>query len=157
VNANVAGASNVVLTKDRIAAVVIFLFSAAVFVYSQNTLAPSVRPFPSAIAGIMAVLSIAMFATTYIKSLPQPDDKPFFRNPLNFVITIASIAGYFFLLSKIGYFSATFVMVIGLSLLLGYRRYGLIALTAVGFLAFIYAVFVVIFERPLPPEFFFDH
>lgn len=144
-------------TKDRIAAVVIFLFSAAVFAYSQNTLAPSVRPFPSAIAGIMAVLAVLMFASTYIKGMPQPDDKPFFKSPLNFVITIASIAVYFFLLSKIGYFSATFVMVIGLSLLLGYRRYGLIALTAVGFLAFVYAVFVMIFERPLPPEFFVDH
>ncbi len=143
--------------KDRVAAVVIFVFSVGVFAYSQHTLAPSVRPFPSAIAGIMAMLAVLMLASTFMKGAAQPDEKPFFTNPLNFVITIAVIAAYFYLLSTIGYFSATFLMVVGLSLLLGYRRYGLIALTAVGFLAFVYAVFVVIFERPLPPEFFVDH
>lgn len=76
------------------------------------------------------------------------------ENPRNFAVFSACLVAYIILIDTIGYFTSSALFVIGASLLLGYRRPLVVVSTAAAFVLFIYVVFVVIFERPLPLEFF---
>jgi len=54
----------------------------------------------------------------------------------------------------LGFFTSSTLFFISLTLALGYREWKKILLTISLFLGFVYFVFIGLFERPIPPEFF---
>ncbi|MBJ3774565.1 tripartite tricarboxylate transporter TctB family protein [Acuticoccus mangrovi] len=142
--------------KDRIAAVILFAVAAGVFLYA-GTLPFKSMIFPRMITAVMAIGAVMMFLRTVSIAgrTPQAADdpklhQPFFRNPLNFVITVAAMLLYLFTISQLGYFTATLLVIVLLSLALGFRDYRTLGLTTIAFLALVYVIFILIFDRPLP-------
>jgi hypothetical protein len=143
--------------KDRIASVVTIGVAAAAYV-GAGEFSFSSMIFPRMIAGVMGFCAVLMFLRTITWRLDVPAlaaadpnaDAPFFRNPAHFGIFFAALVAYLLGITAVGYFTATAGLVVVLALALGFRDYLTLALTTVLFLALIYGVFIIIFERPLP-------
>jgi len=71
------------------------------------------------------------------------------RAVLPMIAIIVSLLAYWGLLTKIGAYPSTALFVVGLSVALGYRKWLLIALSAIVCVAVVYA-FIRIFTLPLP-------
>lgn len=69
-------------------------------------------------------------------------------------IAAGGLIVYALALRPLGYFTTTMIVLIALPPLLGYRRPGLILINALITTALLYAVFILLFDRPLPREFF---
>ena len=134
------------------------IFAAAVYLIFLSMEFPwESRFFPLAVLGLMAVLSAVVFIRTLYSDKYKAENKTpptFFRHPVRFLLAVGVILSYIVLLPVLGYFTTSVLFFLAMTAILGYRNYKNIALTIVTFLAFIYAVFVVLFERPIPPEFF---
>ncbi|MBI4184957.1 MAG: tripartite tricarboxylate transporter TctB family protein [Proteobacteria bacterium] len=139
--------------QDRLSAIFWALLAVAIYVYSDRFPAAA-RLFPLLIAGAIAVCSVAMFALSFRRNSAAAGQNPIFLHRRRFAIAFGASVGYAILMSVAGYFTATFLYVIALPAFLGYRRYRWLLATGGGFVAFVYLVFVLIFSRPLPAEFF---
>ena len=69
-------------------------------------------------------------------------------------IAAVGLVAYALALRPLGYFTTTLIILIALPPLIGYRRPGLILVNAMITTALLYAVFILLFDRPLPREFF---
>jgi hypothetical protein len=151
-----------IYAKDRIASILLLCLAIGVFIASGNFRAESAA-FPRMISIVMALASIMMFLRTlsFKKNLPPPVasdpniDNTFFRNIPNFFISISVILAYLVTIRYLGYFTSTFIMIIAMVFLLGYRDYRMIAYSTAGFLIGVYVIFILIFNRPLPRGIFF--
>ncbi len=134
------------------------IFTAALFFINLSRSFPAdSRIFPFAVLGLMAVLSTVIFIRSFSRpksTQTKTTTKSFFENRLNFWTAFGAIFGYIVLLPILGYFTSSALFFITLTLLLGYREWKKILLTITLFLGFVYFVFIVLFERPIPPEFF---
>lgn len=145
--------------QERIMAGGIFLVSLYLIYISMDFPFES-RVFPVAVLSLMAILSGSLVVQSFIKSSTAAQGetaseyRPFFIHKPRFAGAFASIFGYIFLLPKLGYFTTSTLFFIVLTQLLGYRNYKNLFLTIFVFLGFVYLVFIVLFERPIPPEFF---
>jgi hypothetical protein len=143
--------------KDRIASVVILAVAMTVFVASGDFNFTS-SIFPRMIASVMGFCALLMFlrTLTFRRDVPAPAasdpnvDEPFFRHAPHFLIFFAALILYLLGIEFLGYFTATALLVVGMALALGFRQYMTLGLTLVLFLALVYGVFILIFERPLP-------
>lgn len=138
--------------KDRVGAVVIFIVAALGWWWSGG-FPVEAQMFPRAILGLMGLLAVIMFAKTFAGATTA-DDQPFIGNARNLAITIACFVVYILLVSTIGFFTSSAIMLPALALLLGFRNPIVIVASTAGFIAIVYLVFVEIFSRPLPVEFF---
>jgi len=134
------------------------IFAAALFFLNLSRSFPAdSRIFPYCVMGLMAGLAAAIFIRTLLR--PQASGtaspaRPFFENRLNFLAAFGAIFGYIVLLPILGYFTSSTIFFISLTLILGYREWKKTLLTITLFLGFVYFVFIRLFERPIPPEFF---
>ncbi|WP_420394018.1 tripartite tricarboxylate transporter TctB family protein [Acuticoccus sp.] len=141
--------------KDRIAALLLLALAVAVFVAAGGLPFKSLL-FPRMIAVVMAIGAVLMFLRTVrLGGAPAAASdptlgEPFFRNAGRFALTVVALALYLAGIDVLGYFSATVVLVVALSLALGFRDGVTLGLSTVLFVAFVWFVFVWIFERPLP-------
>lgn len=121
--------------------------------------------FPVAVLAIVGVLSAVLIIRSWPRSIshvedtPQQSDalavaKPFLINPRRFVIGITTTAGYVSAIVPLGFYTASALFVVAASILLGERRYWIVLVAASAFVALSYLIFGVLFERPLPKEFF---
>jgi hypothetical protein len=143
--------------KDRVASMVILALAVAVFIASGEFNFKS-SIFPRMIAVVMGFCALLMFLRTFSfrRDVPAPVasdpnvDEPFFRNVPHFLIFFVGMVLYLLGIEYLGYFTATGLLVIAMSLALGFRQYLTLGLTLVLFMALVYGVFILIFERPLP-------
>lgn len=70
------------------------------------------------------------------------------------LLGFATLALYILAIDLLGYILPSFVLVVSLPLLLGYRDLRLAFMAAIGGLSFILLVFAVILERPMPADLF---
>lgn len=141
---------------ERIMAAAIFA-AAMFFINLSRSFPPDSRIFPYGVLGLMAVLASVIFIRSFFRPKSKQTAtaaKPFFENRLNFWAAFGAIFGYIVLLPILGYFTSSALFFISLTLILGYREWKKILLTITLFLGFVYFVFIVLFERPIPPEFF---
>lgn len=138
--------------KDRVGAVVIFVVAALGWWWSGG-FPVEAQMFPRVILGLMGLLAVIMFAKSFA-GMATADDQPFIGNARNLAITVACFVGYIFLVSTIGFFTSSAIMLPAIALLLGFRNPVVIVASTAGFIAVVYFVFVEIFSRPLPAEFF---
>jgi putative tricarboxylic transport membrane protein len=141
---------------ERIMAAVIFA-AALYFMNLSRSFPADSQIFPYSVLGLMMILAAVIFIRTFIgprASKTAPPAKPFFENLANFWAAFGAMLGYILLLPILGYFSSSALFFISLTLILGYREWKKILLTISLFLGFVYFVFIRLFERPIPPEFF---
>ena len=132
------------------------LMAAAVFLlfYSQSFPLES-RIFPTIVLGLMTFLAAVVLVRSYLRPEKDPlKDKPFFIHRNRFIAAFVCILAYIAALPVLGYFTSSAIFFIFVTVLLGYRNWKMLFPTMIIFLAFVYAVFVALFDRPIPPEFF---
>jgi putative tricarboxylic transport membrane protein len=122
------------------------------------------RFFPRMVLGLLGVLSVVWLARTFVTggsrfAAPVAEGEtgevePFFIHAGYFVAAITMLTAYVLLVGQIGYFSSTILFIPAMALALGYRRPLGILLTTGAFVGMIYLIFVVMFRRRLPTEFF---
>lgn len=139
--------------RDRIAAVFIFALAAAAWWTSQG-FTPGARMVPQLVAGAMLFFSFIMFVRTFLPARRAKERTKFFTNGRYLLIGCALALIYISLVAVIGYFTATALFVPVFTWLLGYRRPAMLAISTMLFLLMVYVIFVGIFDRPLPDEFF---
>jgi hypothetical protein len=115
------------------------------------------RVFPIGVLSLMAILAAVVFLRSFVNSQSEEqaqDPQPFFIHRNRFFASFACIVGYIVLLPALGYFTTSAIFFVAMTWFLGFRSYKTTALTIFIFLSFVYIVFVLLFERPVPPEFF---
>ena len=141
--------------RERLGVLLAFLFCTAA--WSQlDSMPDEAAFFPRLIIGLAFLLILAWGGTTFFKraqSLAESEsgDSSNLRNLLVFILCLV---GYILMIDVLGYFTSTALFILTASFALGFRRPAVVAATMVSFIAFIYVVFVIIFQRPLPIEFF---
>ena len=147
------------LDKDSIGSLIVFAFCVWAWTFLAGMPAEAAL-FPRMILALAGVLSVIWGVSAQVRRVSRArrgvveEPRKLISNPANIGIFFACAVVYATLIDLVGYFTASGLFVIATSLLLGYRRPLVVIGTAAGFVLFIYLVFVVIFERPLPPEFF---
>lgn len=132
----------------------VVIFAVAVFGWWWSSGFPAeAQMFPRMVLGLMGLLALIMFIKSFA-GMATADDRPFIGNARNLAITFASFVVYILLVSTIGFFTGSAIMLPALALLLGYRNPIVIVASTVAFIAVVWFVFVYIFSRPLPVEFF---
>lgn len=136
---------------DRIGAAALFVL--CLLAWSRSARFPDdAIVFPRIVIALLAVLSVAMLAKTFLGSGVATERRRFFIDGRRFGLTALAILAYVVAVSVLGYFTATIVFLPLMALGLGYRRPFPLALMAAFFCGAVFLVFVVMFERPLPPE-----
>lgn len=138
--------------RDRIFAIVTLALCGAGWLYAL-TLPTKAALFPKLIFSGTTLLALLLLAGSIVYRRGHQAD-PFVKNARRLVLTILLTVAYFAAVSRLGYFTASLAYVIGLSVTLGERRPVIVMLTSTGFIAFVYIIFVIFFNRPLPAEFF---
>ena len=146
--------------RDRTASIVVLLLTFGGFIHVSH-LPSGAAMFPMMVLGLAALLSGFWLVSTFLPRKAvvtadgePPETKPFMENPKNLGIFIALIAAYLTLIDIIGYFTSTALFIVVSALALGFRRARYLAIGVVLFVAFVYFIFVTLFNRPLPIEFF---
>lgn len=138
------------ITRDRM--VCLGVLALSIFAWIESAGYPEeARVFPRLILLGMFAMNFVILAKTFFAA--PTDDGPFIQNPRNFILIVVGIGFYIVGLSQLGFFTATILFMLVFSFVVGYRHIPqLIAVTAL-FAAFLWLVFVKVFKRPLPPEF----
>ena len=146
--------------RDRIAAAVVLLLATAGLIHIQD-MPSGAAMFPRLILGLAVFLSVCWLISTILprrRPAGGPRDEatphPFMENPGNLATFLMVIAAYIALIDVIGYFTSTIVFIPAAAFALGFRRVTYTAITVLLFVGFVYFIFVVLFNRPLPIEFF---
>ena len=102
----------------------------------------------AAIIGLRALLSVRR--SRAVSGAAEADGWRFFVNWRHFVIALFCFAAYATAFPYTGFFSASVVFMAVVTAALGFRGYRTMAVTYLLFLIFVYVVFVLVFERPIP-------
>jgi putative tricarboxylic transport membrane protein len=136
--------------QDRAIAVVVFILAGAMFL-EAGQLPFEAGLFPRLVTAIMLIAAIAMFARSFAASGRAPAE-PVFINGRLLAITLAATVLYVIAVGTVGYFTSSLVFVPAIAYALGLRHHKAIAIGTVLFVAFLYLVFVRIFQLPMPRE-----
>lgn len=74
--------------------------------------------------------------------------------PINLAITVAAGVFYVALVVPLGFYTASLLLMLGLPLALGFRRFPYTLIVGFVFVVIVYIVFSVLLEKPLPREWF---
>ncbi len=136
---------------DRVAGLVLFVFSAAAFALTF-TFPVSAIGHTRMVTGAMAVLSAILFFRSFTAAEREKTFEPFMRHPgrfaLGFLMTVAYVLGC----EYVGYYTSSVIFIPVAAYALGLRRPLMIGITTVLYCLTIYGVFEILFGRPLPSE-----
>ena len=107
--------------------------------------------FPLAAIAVMAATTTMLLWRTWSRG---DGAAPFFDNTGRFVVAVAAIIAYALAMPRLGFFTATALLGLAFPSLFGFRNWRMIIPTVGIFIALIWLIFVRIFQRPLPIEFF---
>ena len=130
-----------------IAPLVFLAFGIWVFV-STKSMRGTDATFPS----MVAVLIIVIAVIDFIVELRKDNHKDRFAN-VNWIALLSSLAAmclYVYLFKKIGFFFDTLWLTAVTMLILGYRRYGVIAISSVLITGVVFGVFYFLMHVPFP-------
>ena len=108
--------------------------------------------FPRVVLSATILLSVLLIINTYRESAVTEklwDGRVEIRNFLFF--SLVSF-GYLILLPVLGFFSSSVLFLPLSSWLLGFRKPRLLAGGTIGFVVLVYVIFVLVFDHPLPEE-----
>ncbi|WP_028954920.1 tripartite tricarboxylate transporter TctB family protein [Sulfitobacter sp. 20_GPM-1509m] len=103
---------------------------------------------------VLGLVLTLLGATVSIKALRQPTDQPraLVNAPAKLVTAALVSTIYVALVIPLGFYTASFLLVLAMPLALGFRRLVYALTVAVVFMSLIYLVFSVLLEKPLPRE-----
>ena len=136
--------------QDRAIAVVVFILAGAMFLQAGK-LPFEAGLFPRLVTAVMLMAAVAMFARSFMGPGGARAEPVFINWPL-LAITLIMTMLYVIAVHAIGYFTSSVVFVPAIAYALGLRDHRVIAAGTVLFVAFLYLVFVRVFQLPMPRE-----
>lgn len=145
-------------TAEVLLALALLLVCALAWLKAQS-LPVDAKMFPDIILGVLAFSTVLMLyrAVSGISERLQGDDVKdwrFTRHVPRFLGSFAVFILYLLVVPRVGFFTTSAGLIIAMSVLTGFRNWPVIVASTIGFCIFVYLVFVLLFERPLPQEFF---
>lgn len=131
-------------------ALVLLVAAVWAWVEAGNYPGPSAT-YPRALAVMLGIGALAVILRAGL-AFPAGDTRRLLDHPGRFVLGFGVILAYIVAIGSIGYILPSFVLGVGLPVLLGYRNLRLVLPVVTGTLLFIFVVFKVLLERPLPPD-----
>lgn len=127
--------------------------------FQISDLPTDARMFPAVLLLIIGVLSAALLVRGIIGKAAHflNDEAKSWRFSISskrMLIGFAMLALYFLILPYLGFFTTSFILIISMAKGAGYNNPIPLFCSALGFCLFVYTIFVALFERPLPEEFF---
>ncbi len=113
---------------------------------TQNKTAVYVR----FLAIFLAICCGALAIRTFLDRAKEQEKLDFIKNPTKFFLLIAILITYTLGIHYLGFFISTAVYLPVTMYAMGYRKHHIIVLSSLLLILFIYALFVHIFEVPLP-------
>lgn len=140
-------------SNAEIAVAAILVAAAAGLFWTASGYPRESAVYPQVLAGLLAAFGLAMAARELVRRLHgRPAGGRFVVHAGRLVIALAAVLVYVGAIAAIGFLIPSLVFGTALPLAAGYRRLWVSATTTVIALAFILLVFVVLLERPLPPD-----
>jgi len=121
--------------------------------YRSRRAAIAARRRVAAVLAVAIVLLSALMARAWRRP-PADAGTAFFEHAGRFALALAMIVAYLAALPHAGFFTASAALALAMPFVLGYRNLPRLGLAGAIFLAAVWAIFVWIFQRPLPREFF---
>lgn len=107
--------------------------------------------YPMALGVVMAAMGAAVAFKGLLRGAGER--RPLTAHAGRVLLTAGLAAGYIALVPRLGFFTASALVVLALPLALGFRRPLYLLLVTAIFLAIVWGVFTVALEKPLPDEF----
>ena len=103
---------------------------------------------------VLGLVLTLLGATVAIKALRKRTDQPrtLIDAPAKLVTAALVVTIYVGLVMPLGFYTASFLLVLAMPLALGFRRLAYALTVAVVFTSLVYLVFSVLLEKPLPRE-----
>lgn len=142
-------------TTEIIVSLILLLSSIIAWVSIQD-IPVDAQMFPNFIlAGIM-ICSVLMIIRSLTgvseRALENAEDWKFTDNAKRMVGAALIFIVYLLVIEHLGYFTSSALLIMTLARFAGFKNWLALVSSAVGFCLFVYLVFVLIFDRPLPPE-----
>ncbi len=140
------------INVNRISSLLGFILSGSMLLGTRKfpARAVSATRYVVFLAVSLAVLSLILLLSS-IKTSPEKEKKiEWIKNPAHFFETVAGIVVYFVLLQYLGFLIPSFLFLVAMGWLLGYRKPLKLILISIALLASIYLVFVKFLAVPVP-------
>jgi len=132
------------------------IITALGFLWAQISDVPAgARMFPQMVMLTMGVLTCVMMlrsAAGRTAPVGAADEWRFFKHTGRFFVTVGLFVLYIAGVGSVGYFSSSVVFLLVLPFAFGFQRHIMLAFTMGAFLVFVWGIFVLVFDRLLPPE-----
>jgi Trk-type K+ transport system membrane component len=141
------------LWRDRITSLVLLGGAALAWRHAMNFPRESAM-FPLLVLGILGGLGVILLVQSFLPQLRTASDRLVIEEPRTLLVAISVTIAYLFFVPVIGYFTSSLIYIVALSRLLGFKNYLALIAISVGYVLLTYIVFALLFQLPLPPEFF---
>jgi hypothetical protein len=145
------------LARDLLTALGVLAFAIAVFVVANDYTAEA-RFFPQLIAGVLALLSIAMLARTALRRRAGTGEEyAMFEAPGRILGIVVISALYFVALSRVGLTLSSVVFIPLVAWLFGYRKLHVTVPLALSFVVALIGLLSGVLGLPMPPDIILAH
>ena len=133
--------------------------SCLLFWYNLHAVPFSAKAFPLTLVTLLGLLAAFIGARAIFRpvSVGLEESKnanwSFFVHIPRFIFTLVIFIAYGVALEPVGFFVSTAVFLVALTFSLGYRKPMMVGVTYGLFLLFVFSIFVAVFDRPLPKDF----
>lgn len=139
--------------QDRVAGICFAAMGAAAIYWSFDYTGAS-GLYPRMLGITIVVLGLSM-ALRSMRRASQPEaPRVVIDSPRNFFIALIFVFIYLVLVPLIGFYTSSLLVLLALPVGLGFRRAVPLIFSTTLFIAFLYVLFTLVLERPLPREFF---
>ena len=131
------------------------ILTALGFLWAQLSEVPAgARMFPQMVMLTMGLLTcVMMLRSAAGRTAPNEaaEEWHFFKHAGRFFATVGLFVLYVAGVGSIGYFTSSVVFLLALPLAFGFRQPVVLSVTMGAFLVFVWGIFVLVFDRLLPP------
>jgi putative tricarboxylic transport membrane protein len=145
------------VARDLATALVVLALAVAVYVIAEGY-SVEARFFPQLIAGVLALLALAMLLRTLLRwRAGEKDEFAMFETPWRMLGIVVLTALYFAALSSIGFTLASLVFIPLTAWLFGYRKLHVTVPLALAFVVALIGLLNGILGLPMPPDIILAH
>lgn len=110
--------------------------------------------YPGFLGGALALFGGILFLRAWLGQRLDEAVRPLTDNTVHLALAIGGTAAYLALIPYLGFYTSSFALLLGMPLMLGFRRAVFLVICSAVFIVLVYCLFSALLERPLPSELF---
>lgn len=139
--------------QDRVAGIC-FAAMGATSIYWSFDYTGASGLYPRMLGITIVVLGLLMALRSMRQANKPATPRIVVDSPRNFFIVLAFVFVYLVLVPLIGFYTSSLLVLLALPIGLGFQRAAPLIVSTTLFIVFLYVLFTLVLERPLPREFF---